>query len=260
MELKLLEKKQNKMIFLLKGTDHVFANTLRRLMSVEVPTLAIDEVNFYKNSSALYDEIIAHRLGLIPLKTDLKSYDLTENCSCKGEGCAKCRLNITLNCAGPCTVYSKDLKSQDPKVKPIFDDIPIVKLDKDQHLEFEATAKLGKGKDHIKFSPALVFFKNYPEINIKKDVNAAKCIKACTKGVFELDGKKLVVKDVTKCDLCEVCVEACGSDAIEVKGSDKDFIFEVESWGQLSPKEILEQALDIFDDKLDIFTKQVKSI
>ncbi|MDD5650980.1 MAG: DNA-directed RNA polymerase subunit D [Candidatus Nanoarchaeia archaeon] len=260
MEIKLLEKNQNKVTFVLKGIDHVFANTLRRLMTVEVPTIAIDEVNFYKNSSPLYDEIVAHRLGLIPLKTDLKSYTLPEECSCKGEGCAKCKLNITLNCNGPCTVYSKDLKSQDPKIKPIYDDMPIVKLDKDQQLEFEATAKLGKGKEHIKFSPALVFFRSYPEIIIKKDINAAKCVKSCPKDLFEMKDKKITIKDVTKCDLCEACVEACGSDAIEIKGSDKDFIFEVEAWGQLSPKEIMDEALNILDEKLDEFSKQVKSL
>ena len=259
MEIKLLEKKSNKIVFVLKGIDNVFANTLRRIMSVEVPVLAIDEVNFYKNSSALYDEIVAHRLGLIPLKTDLKSYELREECSCKGEGCAKCQLNFKLNCNGPCTVYSKDLKSQDPKIKAIYDDITIVKLLKDQQLEIEATAKLGKGREHIKFSPALVFFRNYPEIIIKKDINASKCIKSCPKDLFEMKDKKLSIKDVTKCDLCEACVEAC-PDAVEVKGSDKDFIFEIESWGQLTPKEIFEESLNVFDNKLDDFSKEIKKL
>lgn len=244
----------------MKGTDNIFANTLRRIISVDVPTLAIDEVNFYKNSSALYDEMIAHRLGMVPLKTDLKSYELRSECKCKGEGCAKCQLNFTLNCKGPCTVYSKDLKSQDPKIKPVYDDIPIVKLMKDQNLELEASAKLGIGKEHIKFSPGLVFFRNYPEIEIKKEDKATKCIKACPKGVFEQKGKNIVIKDVTKCDLCEACVEACGSDVIQIKASNEDFIFELESWGQLSPREILDEALNVIDKKMDEFSKKLKDI
>ncbi|MBS3163695.1 DNA-directed RNA polymerase subunit D [Candidatus Woesearchaeota archaeon] len=260
MEIKLLEKKENKVVFVLKGADPVFANTLRRVISVEVPTMAIDEINFYKNSSALYDEIIAHRIGLVPIKTDLKSYDLRSECNCKGEGCAKCQLNFTLNCKGPCTVYSKDLKSQDPKIKVVFDNMPIVKLLKDQQLELEASAKLGNGKEHIKFSPGLVFYRNYPEIEIKKEEKAAKSIKACPRGVFELKNKKIVVNDVTKCDLCEACVEACGADVISIKANENDFIFELESWGQLSPKEILEEALNVIDKKVDEFSKKLKEI
>ena len=259
MEINLIEKNENKIVFVLKDTDHTFANTIRRVMISETPVLAIDEVNFYKNNSALYDEIIAHRLGLVPLKTDLKTYNLKEECSCKGEGCPKCQLNFTLNCTGPCTVYTKDLKSQDPKIKPVYDNMPIVKLLKDQQLEFEAVAKLGKGKEHVKFSPGLIFFRNYPEITIKKEANAAKCIKSCPKDLFEVKDKKLIIKDITKCDLCEACSEAC-PDSIEINGSTKNFIFEIESWGQLTPKEILEESLNVLDEKLDEFSKKIKSL
>ena len=75
-----------------------------------------------------------------------------------------------LKCKGPCTVYSKDLKSQDPKVSVIYPDIPITKLLEGQELELEATATLGKGKSHTKYSPALVYFKSYPNIETKGNV------------------------------------------------------------------------------------------
>lgn len=260
MEIKLLQKTSEKVVFILKGANHIFANTLRRMMMSETPVLAIDYVNFYKNSSALYDEIIAHRLGLVPLKTDLKSYTLRNECSCKGEGCAKCQLNLTLNCKGPCAVYAKNLKSQDPKIKPVYDDIPIVKLLKDHELELEASARLGLGKEHAKFSPCLAFFRNYPEIKIKKEINAQKCVKSCPKKVFDIKDKKLVINDITKCDLCESCVESCGKDAIEITANENEFIFEVESWGQLSPKEILDEALNVFDKRLDEFSKNIKKL
>src|SRR3990167_7411824 len=98
MEVRVLEnnKEQGKLSFILKDSDPIFANTLRRLMIDEVPTMAIEEVEFSKNNSILYDEIVAHRLGLIPLKTDMKSYNLPEKCKCKGEGCARCQLKLTL--------------------------------------------------------------------------------------------------------------------------------------------------------------------
>ena len=115
MEIELLKRDNEKASFVIKGINPAIANTLRRVMASETPIMAIEDITFTKNSSALYDEILALRLGLIPLKTDLKSYELKERCTCKGEGCAKCQLNIKLNCKGPCTVYVSDLKSQDPK-------------------------------------------------------------------------------------------------------------------------------------------------
>ncbi len=66
-------------------------------MTEEVPTMAIEDVEFRKNNSILYDEIIAHRLGLVPLKTDLKSYNLPEKCKCKGEGCARFQLTVPID-------------------------------------------------------------------------------------------------------------------------------------------------------------------
>ncbi|MDD5132929.1 MAG: DNA-directed RNA polymerase subunit D [Candidatus Nanoarchaeia archaeon] len=258
MEIKTLEKKQDKVTFLIKGIDHAVANTLRRLMSSEVPVLAIDEVDFHKNSSALYDEMVAHRLGLVPIETDLKSYNEKSKCKCKGVGCPKCQLSITLSKKGPCTVYSGDLEISDPKLKPVFDKIPITKLLEGQELEFEATAVLGCGKEHAKFSPALVFFRNYPKVSVKEDCE--KAVQVCPRNVFEYKNKKLSVKNLINCDLCNACVEACGEEKISVSPVEDEFIFTVESWGQLNPKEIFETALDIFDEKLDEFNKLVKAI
>ena len=57
--------------FTLSGASTAFANAFRRAMIGEVPTLAIEDVRIYDNTSALFDEMLAHRLGLIPIKTDL---------------------------------------------------------------------------------------------------------------------------------------------------------------------------------------------
>src|SRR3989338_6359599 len=81
-EIDILKNTNEKLVFIIKDINPAVTNSLRRTMSSEVPVMAIEEVNFLKNNSALFDEIIAHRLGLIPLKTDLRGYNIPEECSC----------------------------------------------------------------------------------------------------------------------------------------------------------------------------------
>ena len=95
MEISLVDydKDKGKLSFIVKDTDPAFANALRRIMTEEVPVMAIEDIEIKDNSSILYDEMIAHRLGLIQLTTDLKSYTLASTCKCKGKGCARCKVN-----------------------------------------------------------------------------------------------------------------------------------------------------------------------
>ena len=92
------------------------------------------------------------------------SYELPEECSCKGAGCAKCQLKITLKTGKRGIVLASDAHSKDPKCKFAYPDMPIVKLLAKQKLELEATAVLGQGKNHAKWSPGLVFYKQEPSI------------------------------------------------------------------------------------------------
>lgn len=260
MDIKLLNKDKEKVSFIVKNTDNVFVNTLRRNILSNVPTLAIDTVKFSKNSSALYDEILAHRLGLVVLKTDLKSYSLkTES---KSKKSSTTELLLTLECKGPCTVYADDLKSKDPKVKPVYPKTVIVKLDKNQELKLEATAILGTGKQHAKFSPGLMWYQGYPKINISKPSasGVTEAVKVCPTKVFRAENKQLKVHDLDKCILCMACVDLLGENVISVKGSNEDFIVNLESWGQLKHNEILEKAIDVMDEKLDEFEDNIKKI
>ena len=139
------KKEDETLTFTLGGTTPAFANALRRLMMMQVPTLAIKNVSFFVNSSALYDEMIAQRLGLIPLTTDAAaktSYEVT----------------LSIDKEGPCTVYSGDLVLSDSKTKVVDEKIPIVKLIEGQQLKLEATAIPGVGKEHAKYQPAIVSY------------------------------------------------------------------------------------------------------
>ncbi|MEM3652853.1 MAG: hypothetical protein QXL21_06985, partial [Nitrososphaerales archaeon] len=88
MEVNVLEADNSKVKVLLSGVDRVYANAVRRFALSEVPVMAIDDVVILENTSILYDEVLAHRLGLIPIYTDLTRYTLPEECDCKSElGC-----------------------------------------------------------------------------------------------------------------------------------------------------------------------------
>ncbi|RLG72705.1 MAG: DNA-directed RNA polymerase subunit D, partial [Thermoprotei archaeon] len=80
MKIRILEKDSKTIKLLIEDSTLAFVNAIRRLAISDVPTLAIDEVAFLDNTSVLYDEIIAHRLGLIPLTTDLEHYKSPEEC------------------------------------------------------------------------------------------------------------------------------------------------------------------------------------
>ena len=156
MKVRILEKTERKMKFEVTGLTPALAGELRHIMISEIPTMAIEWVNFHKNDSVLWDEIIASRLGLIPLTFDPKFYNMKDSCSCDGKGCVHCQVTLVLKKKGPCTVYSGDLVSSDKNVKPVYENIPIVELMEGQELELEAIAQLGLGKEHAKWQGAIV--------------------------------------------------------------------------------------------------------
>lgn len=251
------DKKNNTLKFLLKKTDYVTANTLRRAIIDFVPTMAIDEVEFSKNSGILYDEIVAHRMGLLPLSTDLKSYTVTEDCKCEGKGCARCQLKLTLEAKGPVMVKAKDIKTQDPKVKPVYPEMPITKLLKGQEIELTATATLGYGRQHAKWVPALAWYNYMPVIKINQSSKKLEEFKdKYPPQIFDKSGKiKLDVKD--KPSLIDACEGVC-NDIIDIRYDNTSFVFYVESWGQLSCKDILQQALTSINTQLDELNSLIK--
>jgi len=148
------------MKFSVDGVKPAFASALRRIMISEVPTMAIEFVDFKKNDSALTDEIMANRMGMIPLTFDPKAYSLPGECKCEGKGCSSCQVTLVLKKKGPCVVYSGDMKSTDRSVRPVHDKIPITELFvKDEEVQLEAVAQLGRGRDHAKWQGAVVGYK-----------------------------------------------------------------------------------------------------
>src|SRR5467141_4352996 len=166
MDIKLLTKEQDTIRFVLSDVSPAFANALRRIILAEVPVMAIEDVMILENSSVMYDEILAHRLGLIPITTD-QTYNLPEECTCKSElGCEKCRASLSLEveASDPVeVVYTSHLKPENPEVRPVSDKIPIVKLAQGQRVKLEAFARLGKGRTHAKWQPVSAATYSYDE-------------------------------------------------------------------------------------------------
>jgi len=229
--------------------------------------MAIDEVVIIENSSTLHDEILAQRLGLIPLKTDLDSYNLPEECPCKSEfGCNLCRVSLTLDMeAGEntITIYSETLRSENPNITPVSEKVPIVKLAPNQKIRLEAYARLGKGKKHAKWQPvSACAYKYMPQIKIngKKCDVCGKCIEVCPKGVLVKAEKMVEIPNILECTLCQDCVDACPQNppAIEVSREENAFIFNVESTGALPVERIILEALNILDKKYEDFLNQLR--
>jgi DNA-directed RNA polymerase subunit D len=273
MSLEVLEKSDRKLNFLVEGISVEMANSVRRIILSEIPAMAIDEVIILKNDSPLYDEIIAHRLGLIPLTTDLDVYKLPRECSCGGYGCPLCQVSLTCEVTNttntPIDLYSKDLNSNDPKIIPVDPNIPIVKIDKNDKVIIEAYAVLGMAKDHVKWQAiSNIFYRFYPQIEFD-DSKCGKCpdkciiSRMCPEGLYDFSNKKtpILLEDYWKtCTLCNSCQNDCPEEAIKVGWRENTYIFSIESDGVLPFETIIRKTFEIFMEKIDEFVERLEDL
>ena len=146
MSLQIINQGEQKISVKLQGMPLQYANALRRICLNGVPIFAIDTVDILQNSSILADEGIAHRLGLIPLKTELSAIETSSDSD---------RIMLTLDSGDSTdtrTIFSGEIESQDDTIKPISEKIPIVTLAPNQRIKFEAHARLGRGIEHAKWN------------------------------------------------------------------------------------------------------------
>ena len=255
MKVTVLEQTEDTLQLQIEGIRPGLMNALRRVIIAETPVMAIEEVVILENQSPLFDEIIAHRLGLVPLRTQLDQYTLPEDCTCEGAGCHLCQAGFTMEVEAPEDGFiatTGDLKPQDPETVPVSDKIPIAKLAKEQRIVVEAYARLGTGTDHAKWQPvSTLAYKMIPKVKVDsaKCDGCKECVEACFRKVFEMQKDKAVVVDEINCTLCNLCVETCDVQAITVTFDENGFIVTLESTGALSPISILERGIDTFQNK-----------
>jgi DNA-directed RNA polymerase subunit D len=259
MKVKVLKKKGQTLRFLLEDADPAFANSLRRVMITEIPTLAVEWIDIHENNSALFDEVISHRIGMIPLKFNPKKFVATEDCKCRKKGCPLCQAVFVLDKKGPCMVTAGDLKSSDKTVAPLDPRIPIAELLENQALRLEAVARLGTGLKHAKHHAANASYQYYPDIRVTgSQADVHKALKMCPKGLVTLKGKKIVVDDMLRGDVALGCLrEAKGIDA---RSDESRIIFSVESISGLEPAYIVSTAAEILMEKAGEFKKKLAKI
>lgn len=254
MKLNVLEEDGRKLKILVEESSPAFMNALRRISGNSIPVLAIEDVLVDENGSALFDEVVAQRMGQIPLEFDPEKFNLKDECDCE-DGCPNCEVKFSLEKKGPGKVYSGDLVCESGDVEPLYDNIPITHLEENQEVKMEAVAILSTGQDHSKHQASITSYRYYPKISVDNrklsKEEAKKCLEVCPKDVFEEKDGKLKVKNEENCTLCKECVEEIDSEGLEIEGDESRFIFNIESVSSLSPKDIMEKAMDILEEKSD---------
>ncbi|QLC49308.1 DNA-directed RNA polymerase subunit D [Methanolobus zinderi] len=252
MEIDVLEISERSAKFVLSNVSAAFANGIRRAALSDVPTLAIDDVNIYNNTSVLFDEQLALRLGLIPLAANMDELVPMEECSCGGTECPACKVSLTLSAEGPKIVYSGDLISSDETVQPADSNIPIIDLREGQKVVLEAIAHVGYGYQHAKWQAGVACgYKNMPVVTFNNCDMCTACIKECPQSIIKMgpEGAEISEEDIFKCILCKLCAEKCDIDAITVSQDENSFILTMESDGSYTIQELIINAGKNIKDK-----------
>ncbi len=235
-----IQSKENQITFSVQ-INETLANSIRRYVN-EVPVLAIDEVEINRNGSPLYDETLAHRMGLVPLRT---GKDLKEDSEIK----------ISLKKKGPGIIYSGDIQGD---AEVIYDKIPLTVVKGNQEIDIKGTARLGKGSYHTKYAPGFIFYRNSSEIIMDKSL-LQEVKKVCPEEQIKEKGDKIIVIDNQAKEVGDICegIAEKNKKTAEVNLKD-DLIFTVESFGQIEVKDIFKKAVETLKKDLQELSNKIK--
>ena len=275
-KIEILEETENHVSLLLKETDRAFANAMRRTLMSNVPKMAIHRVRFelgtitdsqtgetYESIGALPDEVIAHRLAMVPIPTFHDEFCFLEddpgNAGLPREEWGTPASQIIYHCsargtpeghlvtAGDLNVLGED-KLQIPE---LYRDIPITKLFAGQYLEFYAYAVLGVGSDHTKWSPVSgVSFKSRKTATLEKPTKA-KELWDLNLSIGKSDFKNKKLEDVHKVETLIREMHHVGdgtariddfADAITLEDVPGEYLFSFDTDGSMTPRTAFEMA------------------
>jgi DNA-directed RNA polymerase subunit D len=235
--------------YLIKGTSTAFMNSMRRTLITNVPCLAVDEVTFYNNDSPVFDEMLTNRLGLLPIKTDLKSYK-------EGD-----EVKLILEKEGPGAVTSKDIKCTDPKIEIVDKKIYITNLPENGKLKLEMKAIMKTGLTHAKHQPGIISYNEVVNIDnstVPKDTK--ELMSELPEGSVEVKAGKLFFLDQYNIKFHNQPINILEKHGVEVIYSDNEFILTVETTGQLTKEEMILKSLETLTSGFDDLSKEVSKI
>lgn len=234
-----LSTTDSKVQFVIEDVDVGFVNALRRILISEIPLYAVDHIAVYENTSILYDEVLTHRIGLVPLRTP--------------PGVTK-EVTLSIEKEGPGIVYSKDMVSEDDLIRPTIGEIPIAKLGENQKISVNCIATMGTAQKHAKYQSSLAFYKAFPIITIDEKCDLCEaCIEACPKEILVRSDDTVEIENIEECTLCKACEEVCDLAAITVDHDPRKFIFTIENYGNMSTKDLIRIATKIIEKKCEDF-------
>ena len=272
--------------FDLIGIDTSVANAFRRIMISEVPAVAPEYVYIFNNTSVIQDEVLAHRIGLVPLKVDPDQLtwinkDAEEKDKFTDDNTIVLSLDIACtknpNASQDSTdpdnlyrnhkVYAKHLKFEpqgrqaelfaNNPVVPCDPNILLAKLRPGQEISLRVHCILGIGADHAKFSPvSTASYRLLPVIDIKKSIVGKDALEFQTcfpSGVIGINEKgEAFVKDARKDTVSREVLRHEKFDGKVKLGRRRDhFIFNVESTGAMPAEEIFFKSVRILRNKAE---------
>ncbi|MEB3787741.1 MAG: DNA-directed RNA polymerase subunit D [Desulfurococcales archaeon] len=247
----------------LEGYSLAFANALRRLALSDVPSMAVDFALFYDNSTSIYDEIIAHRLGLTVLSSDeaIHKYRPPEECKGREPPAPDCYVELLLEVEHPEDaatgryVKAGEIKTSDPLVKPVYEETPILYLAPGQKIHLIAYARLGRGREHAKWSPASVSILQYmPRVRILDSDLGEEC-RQCIQAYREIleaadkgESEVIYESNVNTSGL-NYCASTVCAGKLSLEYAKDTYILTVESNGSLRPEKIVYEAARSLKDR-----------
>ncbi|GAB3027559.1 DNA-directed RNA polymerase subunit D [Natronobiforma cellulositropha] len=234
-DVEFVEREERKARFLVRGVTPAFANGIRRAMVADVPTMAIDEVRFIENSSVMFDEQIALRMGLIPLTTPPE-----------GEFVEGDTVTLAIDVEGPGTAYSGDFVSSDELVKPADLNVPIIDLKDGQRLEAEADAAMDRGKSHARHQGGVaVGYRHLQRVEVVGDRDQFEDEEPhIVRGVIEDDGELVPTSEFDH----DLTVRYPGKE-VRIEDVPNAFVFHVETDGSFSVEELVTRAIDSLEQR-----------
>lgn len=272
------------------GVHPALANAYRRLMLSEVPSMAFEKIYIYNNTSIIQDEVLAHRLGLIPIKADPRLFEYRSEDSEQGTEHDTLEFELKLKCTRRKDikdssnfdtiyknhkVYSGSIKwlprgkqaqlYSESDIGCIHDDILISQMRHGHEFDLKLVAVKGIGKDHAKFSPvATAFYRLLPEIKLKREIKGKDAFllqKCFSPGVIGIDENDVAYVKDARYDTCSRNVFRYPqlADAVEMSRIRDHYIFTVESVGALKPDVIFIEAVKVLKKKCRKFLDEIEA-